>query len=351
MLESPLALDPQNMLASLGMLPDQIEHAWKGVSTLALPDAYRGLPKIAVFGMGGSALGADVIQHLYSDSLSASVTIVNDYRAPGLVGPDTLAILSSYSGTTEEVLAASERVLASGAKVIGMSVGKELAALAEQHSFPFYRFDPTFNPCGQPRIAVGYSVIGQMAFLSRLGYLPLEEPEVLEVVAFLRTLVAEQYGPSVAEASNAAKRVARLLVEKMPALVASEHLVGTMHVGRNQLHENAKHFAVMLPLPEMNHHAMEGLEFPGFAHETLFLLFRSALYGARNQKRYDVLATILKKQGIVHEDVAVPGSTRLQQAFAMMLFSGYTSFYVAMLHGIDPSPIPWVDLFKKELAQ
>ncbi|MCA9375830.1 MAG: bifunctional phosphoglucose/phosphomannose isomerase [Candidatus Doudnabacteria bacterium] len=349
-LTPPLELDSQDMLTSIGMLPDQMKHAWESVSQISLPEDYRNVDRLVVFGMGGSALGTDILQHLYAKQLKVPVTIVNDYHVPGFVDERTLVLLSSYSGSTEEVVTAGKEVMGRGSKVLVIATGKDLASLAEEHSLPIYHIDPTYNPCGQPRIAVGYSVVGQLAFFSRLGLIPLTEQELTDTIAFLRDLIPT-YGPETPESDNSAKQLARTLSTKVPVLSSSEHLQGIAHVMRNQLNENGKHMSALLPVPEMNHHAMEGLAHPGSVKDLHFLLFPSSLYFERTQKRYEVIELILEKQGISFDRVDVPGATPLQQAFALLLIGGYVGFYLAMLNGIDPSPIPWVDLFKSELGK
>jgi glucose/mannose-6-phosphate isomerase len=139
---------------------------------------------------------------------------------------------------------------------------------------------------------------------------------------------------------------------RIPVVVVAEHLEGAAHVCANQLNENAKTYSEYRVIPELNHHLMEGLQFPKTNDDTLlFMLVESELYQASNQKRFKLTSEVLVKNTINQQHIALSSPTKLGQAFELMVFGAYVNFYLAMLNNLDPSPIPWVDWFKQELKK
>ncbi len=337
-------LDLQHMQESVAMLSNQVQHAWEAAQLLELPDNYKGLRNIVLFGMGGSALGMDVVRTAFASELTVPVTIVNDYEVPAQVGEDTLVVLSSYSGTTEEVVNVSKTILERTKNIFVVTTGGLLKEFAEEHDFPAYIIDPKYNPCGQPRIAVGYAVTGMIGMLVRAGYLDVTKKDIDDVIHYLegnRELLRDEALKIAGEASG-----------KMPIYVASQHLLGNAHIVTNQTNENGKNFAGYHAIPELNHHLLEGLGYPAIVKEGLhFVFIESSDYHKRNEKRYRVTKAVLDKQGITHSTFVPTASTVIQQVYEVMQWGGFISFYLAMHNEIDPSPIPWVDHFKDALKK
>ncbi len=345
------ALDPKNVLGSVDGLADQCEQAWNDGLALSFPGEYRQVQNIVFSGMGGSALGAYVVKSLFENKLAVPFEIVNDYTLPSYVGPQTLVLLASYSGTTEETLSCATDGLQRKAKVTGLTTGGTLAKLFEDAGVPFYLIRPTHNPSGQPRLGTGYSVFGQIAILSQLGMLSLAAQDASETFAAL-SKGKGSLGVSRPESSNPSKKLARSWTGKIPVIVAAEHLGHVGRVLRNQLHESAKSYADYHLLPELNHHLMEGLANPASNKETLsFLFLLSHLYTPKIQKRMTVTMDVVQKQGIAVETYTAGSTGALSQALECIQFGAYSNYYLAMIYGLDPSNIPWVDYFKKQISQ
>ncbi|MFH2118252.1 MAG: bifunctional phosphoglucose/phosphomannose isomerase [Candidatus Paceibacterota bacterium] len=343
-------LDKSNMLGSIEALADQVRHAWETIQLIKFPSSGN-IYNVVVAGMGGSALGADVFKHLYADQLPEPFEIYNGYNLPAYVDNETLVILSSYSGGTEETLSCAAQAKEMGAQVAVITAGGKLAEIAEQENYPTFLIDPVHNPSNQPRMAIGYAITGLIGLLVKAGLLELTDTEIEEVITtIIRT--AEKLGPETAQDDNQAKILAFTSLERRPILVASEFLVGAAHAATNQFNENAKIFADFKVVPELNHHLMEGLRFPGSnALSHVFLFFNSSLYLARNQKRMKLTQEIVEQNHIDTLAVDLQASTKLTQVFELITLMAYANFYVAILEGIDPSPIPFVDQFKEELGK
>lgn len=343
-------LDKENVLGSVEQLAEQVNHAWEETKQLTVPENYKNTTSVVVSGMGGSALGADVIHSLFADTLKVPFEVVNSYSLPGYVNENTVVVLSSYSGTTEETLSCAEEAQKKHAKIAIITAGGKLKELAEKLKCPAYIIHPTYNPSNQPRMAIGYSVFGQLGLFHAMGMIDLSDEEVQSVVALLKKN-AVGLSPESKD-QNSAKFLAYSSVDKMLFLVSAEHLRGAAHVFNNQLNENSKNMTAQLHIPELNHHVMESLGFPKhLQQEVLFLFINSNLYHQRVQKRFPLTLDVTGKQGFHSETILAISPTKLQQVFEIIQLGAYTNFYLAMLNGINPAPIPWVDYFKEQMGK
>ena len=342
--ENITKLDSQHMLESIDQLSQQVSHAWESVKDITVPKDYKDFDNIVVFGMGGSALGADIARHLFSDSLKKPLFIHNDYSIPAWVNERSLVILSSYSGTTEEVVEVSKTIAERTKKIMVVTTGGKLQEYKDEHSLPGYSIDPKHNPCGQPRIAVGYAATGLFGLLRAVGAIELTDQDIDDIVHFLdgnRELLRDE-----------AMTLANKMQAAFPMYIGSEFLEGNIHVTTNQTNENGKHLAARHNIPELNHHLLEGLEHPEALSQQLHVVFvESSLYHVRNQKRYRVTQKVLDKQKINHSTFVPTGRSQLLQSFEVLQWGGYLSFYMAIANEVDPSPIPWVDYFKDALRK
>ncbi len=250
-------LDKSNMLSSIEAIAKQVEHAWADTKDINV-DLKKPAKQVVVTGMGGSGLGADVIKNLFKAELTVPFDFVHSYTLPEYVGPETLVILSSYSGTTEEVIACADQVLEKKAEVACITSGGTLAELAEKNNWPIYIIDPIHNPCDQPRMAIGYSVFGTIGLCAQAGLFSITDEQVIAVQKTIKQKLAA-CSVETEKDSNSAKMLAYEMVDRKSVIVASEFLEGAAHVAANQGNENAKSFVDYKIVPELNHHLMEGL--------------------------------------------------------------------------------------------
>ncbi|MGB6882193.1 MAG: SIS domain-containing protein, partial [Microgenomates group bacterium] len=224
-LEEIRKFDEKEVLSSIKMLPDQARQAWEEVSELKIIKNLAGAKNIVVCGMGGSALGGRVVDSLIERKIRAPIEIFTQYYLPNYVNKDSLVILSSYSGNTEETLSCANEAIKRNARIFGITTGGKLAELLKKEKVDGYIFEPTYNPSKMPRLAIGYSVFSILAFLNKTHFITLPKEEMIKAFDVLEEFIKE-FGPRVAEKENLAKRVASKLQNKIPVLVASEHLVG-----------------------------------------------------------------------------------------------------------------------------
>lgn len=344
------ALDAANMAGSIELLSEQIQQTWDEVGTISFPDDYRSVKRIVFSGMGGSALGAYVAKYLYTTSLMQSFEIVNDYHLPGYVDSQTLVIVGSYSGTTEETVSGFKEALSNGAKTVAISTGGTLESLAKDAAMPFYKLNPKFNPSNQPRMGIGYSVFALLRILDRLNIIIISSQAIADLKAIIKQNKA-LFGVDIPTGKNLAKQMAAKLFGKVPIFIAGEFLIGAIHAVRNQMNENAKGLAIYFPLPELDHHLLEALKFPArIADNDHYVFFHSALYSPRIAKRSEITRQVVEENGHATSLFEPRAKTALAQVIESIHFGSYMGYYLALLNGIDPSPIPWVESFKKKLG-
>jgi glucose/mannose-6-phosphate isomerase len=264
------------------------------------------------------------------------------------VDTQTLFIASSYSGNTEETLSTLNQAVKLNIPTLGITTGGELAKICQKNRLPFYLIDPQFNPSAQPRLALGYAFIGLTGVINKLGFLKVQDEEIQTLISVL-TKFDSLWG--IKNPKNSLIELAQKIKDQQILLIGSEHLVGNLHVLANQINENAKTFATYFPLPELNHHLLEGLQFPKSLNKnTVVLFFDSSLYYGRTRMRYPATKEILKKYKIKFDELKLNATSGLTQAGELLLWGSYLSFYLAIFNKLNPSLIPNVNFLKKKIG-
>jgi len=343
-------LDASNIAGSIEQLGKQCQHAWEESKKLQIPLDYSEVDKVIVCGMGGSALPIRIVEYLFADQLKVPVLVNNTYELPAFADKKSLIVLSSYSGSTEEVLVCAGKAGERGAKIVVIATGGSLVKMAQENNWPCLSIEPKYNPSNQPRMALGYAVVSLMSILAKLELLEAQDKDISDIAEEIEKL-NQKWGIVTPLENNFAKELAGQLLDKMPIIFGAEFLRGNIHAFANQLNENAKTFAVSFALPEANHHLMEGLAHPETTKDLVFVLFKSNFYHERIQKRLEVTKDVILQNKIKVVEVSLSGKDRLLQSFEVLTLGGWVSFYLAILNGINPAPIPWVDYFKKELSK
>ena len=333
--------DSRNILSSIESLPNQCEQVNRELSVFHLPPDYSTVANVVVSGMGGSALGARIITN-FSNYLRKPIFISTEYHLPHFVSADTLVIISSYSGNTEETIHALKEAEVLNAKIVIICTGGQLQSIAAEKNIPAYIINPLYNPSAQPRMGLGYAIFSLLKILMLIKAVDI--PETLKDISdHLRTSASDR---------KKYQSLALHLSGKIPVLIAAEHLKGAAHAFKNQLNENAKTFADLFDLPELNHHLLEGLSFPDGAKNILsFVFFTSSLYSPQIYTRFPITQDVVSKNSFPYEVFPLSSSSRILQAVELVQAGCYVSYYLAQINGVDPGPIPWVDWYKDEIRQ
>lgn len=343
-------LDP--VAASIYLLPEQIKDIIKQSKSLNLPKNYRKINHIVVSGMGGSNLAGHIFASLFSSQLASPIIINDDYDIPAWINNQTLFIACSYSGSTEETLAAYKAAKKAKALIVVLSADSKsnpLLKLAKADHYPSLAFTSTENPSNQPRLALGYTIFSLASILNAASQIKLS-PITIQLALKKLTTWREQLLPTVT--ANPARKLAESLTHSDLTLVSGPFLAGNAHALRNQINENSKHRASYLTLPEMNHYALEGLAHPATtkANQTL-VFFESSLYSPRLRRRLELTKQVATKNGVNVASHKLSGRNALEQGLEMLQFGAWLSYYLAQANQVDPIKIPWVDWFKKALKK
>lgn len=253
-------LDIENMMGSIEELGNQVQHAWEDIKSIEFKKGAE-IRNVVFAGMGGSGLGADVIKHLFKDELKIPLDYVHDYTLPGYINENTLVVLASYSGTTEEIIACGEHAQRENAQIMVLAAGGDLESLAQENDYTYYKINPKYNPSNQPRMAIGYAVFGAIGLLSKAGIISLEDSDIAAVVKTINKTILD-CKVEVNSEENPSKALAFTMLDRRPVFVVSDFLEGAAHVSTNQHNENAKAFVDYKVVPEIDHHLLEGLAFP-----------------------------------------------------------------------------------------
>jgi glucose/mannose-6-phosphate isomerase len=339
--------DPDDMLGRIRELPEQVTAAWEQSRGLHLPPDYRESDRIAVFAMGGSAIGADLVRGLVASECAVPIGVIRGYDAPAYVNERTLAVASSYSGDTEETLTSFGQALDRGAKPVALTTGGTLLRLAAERGMPHHVI--TYK--AMPRSALAHSLMPLLAVLQELGLVGSHDDAVVETTRVLAAM-RDELDASVPAESNPAKQMALRLHGRILSVYGADFLAEVGRRWRGQFAENAKMVAFSDELPELNHNTVVGYPGPDVFHEhgTVVLLRSEALH-PRVLLRYDATVDMLDDAGIQGETVEARGQSRLAQMMALVLFGDYVSFYLAMLNGADPTEVNVIARLKRRLAE
>lgn len=340
------SIDKDNMYAKVYNFPEFFGDAIK----ISLNNTIRldgEIKEIVACGMGGSAISLDFSRTWLLDKIKVPFTIVRDYYLPNHVNKNSLVIISSYSGKTEETISCLKESIERKAKIIAISSNGEVEELCKQNNLPFIKI-PSGLP---PRSAFPYLFVPIPFILATNDLLNDKEkilselnsvPEVLRSIRNLISVEAE-------EKDNDAKKLAKTLVNAVP-IVYGYSLMGVVALRfKQQLNENAKSFAIANVFPELNHNEFEGARFLGISNAILILL-RSSQEPAKIKKRIEVTKEILSEfiKNII--ELRAPNDSLLKEALILMFKLDMASVYLAWLKQVDPSPTPSIDRLKVALS-
>lgn len=346
--ERPLALlDSEGMAGQVAGFPESCAAAWELAQETVLPTAYRSLRAVVFLGMGGSAISGDLARSLVACSASVPIEVVRGYDIPGYVDSNTLVIAISFSGNTEETLSALEAAHKRQAMLVAVASGGALAARAQALGIPCYRV----KAVSQPRAALPHLYLPVLHALTALRLSRIAPEEVAMAI----TRVGEQsreFALTRPESANPAKQLARKLHGHIVSVYGSEFLGPVARRWKTQINENSKQWAEFEELPEANHNAVVGYTHPSALTDVMSVVqLDSHLFHSRTQVRMQVTSELLKSAGIDNTTIKVPGTSPLAQQLCGILLGDYVSYYLAMLNGVDPSPVSAIDHVKAALPR
>jgi len=335
------------MLQAVYALPEQCREAWTAAKAFRLP--WKEPPsQIVILGMGGSAIAGDYFRALLSLESTLPVFNVRAYGLPRFVDDDTLVIVSSFSGETEETLSAFEQALAMPVRKLAITTGGRLLTTARANGVPAF----TFEYKGEPRAAIGWGLMPLLAISEKLGLMQGVEGDLEEAIAVLTSL-REEYLAEVDTSRNPAKQLAMRLHERLPVIYGAGALIEVARRWKTQLNESAKVWAFFEEMPEAHHNAIVGMGLPqAIAGATIVVVLRSrSLDHQRVVLRYDLAQRLLAEAEIDKLELTARGKSALAQMLSLTLLGDYAAAYLALLYGVDPTPTAVIDELKASLVK
>lgn len=342
-------LDKSGMLDLLLDFPAQCTAAKAIAENTKLLFENKDFNKIVFAGMGGSAIGGDLVRSYLYFECKTPILVLREYTLPAYVDSSTLVFISSYSGNTEETLSAYASAKEKGSILIVVSSGGALKECAVKDNVTFIEI-PKGLP---PRCALGYLSIIPLCVLAKLGMIKDVSPSLNQSIEVLEELKDKNLNPCIGLKDNIAKSLAVKLFNKFAIIYT-----GSLHFDicatrlRGQLAENAKALSSSHVFPEMNHNEIVGWQNPKklFKNFAVVMLRDKAMH-QRVARRMDITGGIIRKEGVELIEIWSRGEDLLSRIFSLIYIGDFISYYLAILYGIDPTPVERVTYLKKELAK
>ncbi|MGH7204053.1 MAG: SIS domain-containing protein [Candidatus Levyibacteriota bacterium] len=334
-------LDPVDTVGITEKIIEQCEAAWQQVNALDLPKL-ENIENVVFCGMGASVYGALVLKSLLGSEIQFPTEVVSDYFLPDYVGKNSLVVLTSYSGTTEEVLSCAHDAKAKQAKMVIITKGGPLAEFAKDNNVPAYIFDGKLNSGNVPRLGSGYTILGLIGLLNKTNVIDIEDEVITEALGRLK----EKF----ADLKQQALRDHEIFINKIPVIFSAEHLSGNAQITRNQFNETSKAFSSFFLIPDLNHHLMEGLQFPTNA-PLHFLIFDSPNYSDKIKKRVELTIDVVQKNNYSVHEFTTSGQSVYDDFLEVLIYGSFLTLYLGLTYEQNPAINPWVDWFKGQLAE
>jgi len=338
--------DPTGMLGLTLDFADQCDRAWSIFREADVAPLDFDPTSVVMTGLGGSAAGGDFVRAVFDDSGNVPFAVNRDYGMPAYVGPQTLVFAVSYSGNTEETLAAYADAKSRGATVVVVSSGGKLTDLARSQG------DRTIAvPGGQPpRTAMGYLLVPVLATCAKFGLVP--EQDFRSAIESIRAAAAA-CGPDSPAEANPAKQIAAHMTGKLAMLYAmSGWAFAVAQRWRGQINENAKEMAFTHVMPELCHNEILGWVGSGEqgVSDWVTVVLGDGNESARMRLRAQITFDIIGGATAFHQ-VKAYGDTVLAKALSLAHVGDYVSLYLASLAGRDPGDMRAIDQLKDDLAR
>jgi glucose/mannose-6-phosphate isomerase len=352
-------IDESGMLKICMEMPQHCRDAIQRAKKTEIPEKVKVSEKIAiqykrprniiVAGMGGSAIGGEILEDWLEDRVPISIEVCRDYVLPAYADRDTLVFAVSYSGNTEETLSAFLDAVKRGCMTIAISSGGQLLSLSERMRIPRVAI-PRMVEC-PPRAAIAYLFFPLPIVLEKIGVISNVDEEMEEAVRVIEKLSREN-APQIPIKNNPAKKLALELRDTVPVVYGFRQYAAVAQRLKTQFNENTKIPSKQEVFPELNHNEVMGWEAP----ETLTKNFSIILLRDKDEPpeiRHRIEATRLLALGKARKvlEIHAEGEGKLAKMLSAMYIGDLASVYLAVLRGTDPMPVETISKIKKEMER
>lgn len=297
---------------------------------------------VLITGMGGSGIGANLVESLTFGRVPIPITVCKGYNIPQFVSPHTLFIACSYSGNTEETLSAINKAMLKRAHIVCITSGGRMLDLAKEYNFYYIQVP---NGYSSPRAMIGYMIVSLLAALYQTNLIG---------AAFIKeTENAIEYLDRGEKAIQAeAELIAKKLKGKIPFIYCDGRLHAMATRFQQQINENAKQIAHVNTFPEMNHNEIVGWRYPkGILQQVQVIYLYSDHDHERVEKRMEICREIFEKKSGTIIDIVAEGASLLEQYYYLIHLTDWISYYLAKENQVDPDPVDAIDFLKSELGK
>ncbi len=332
-------IDKFNMRDAILDFPKQFSAGIRSAEDIYLkPGALPKPENIIICGMGGSALPGDILVNLQP----LDVFVHKDYGLPIQAGNESLIICISYSGNTQETLSAFSEAINKKLPLITITTGGKLEKLAQKYNIPLVKIPPPFIP---PRLAIGYQFSALIKILNNHNF--LNDKIIEEILELSIKLKPEKW-------ENQGKEIAKKIFKKIPIIYTSKYFQEVGLIWKNSLNETAKIMAITNYFPELNHNEIVGfwkINETQIKNEKLFvLILRDRGDNPQTLKQMEITKGLIKKEGVEIEFIDIEGKNTLEKIFSAIILGYFTSYWLALEYGVDPTLVKTIEEFKKRLA-
>lgn len=334
--------DSDDMYDQIVSLPNQIKTAYLDSEKNEYAKYYKNIDRILICGMGGSAIAGDLIKTLYEDEIP--IRVIKDYKIPGYIDENTLGIVCSYSGNTEETVTCFKKLKKIGAQIAMLTSGGILKHYSKEEGYLMKQLPNGY----QPRAAIGYLFFSLLKILEEVAI--VTDATVDAKLAIINVNNKLKYiNMDVEEESNLAKKIAKKIHKKIPIIYSSNpQLHPLAYRFKCQFNENAKNHAFANTFSEMNHNEIEGWE--GMNNDEVIPIFiRDYEEDEIYLKRLKVIQDLFKKNKIEFLEIYTQGKTKLGKTFSTILMMDLITFYLAILNKVNPSKIEYINFLKENI--
>jgi len=302
---------------------------------------------IIVAGMGGSGIGGDLLKDWARNRTAVPIEINREYQLPAYAGRKTLVLITSYSGDTEESLSAFLDSLKRKCMVFCVSSGGALVENAERLKVPYLRV-PGGIP---PRAALPYMFIPLLKCMEKMGLVSGTSEELSEALQFLKK-ISKENAPEMPAKENFSKTLALNIGQTSPVVYGFSFYRSVAQRFKQQFNENSKVPAKWEVFSELNHNEIVGWERADELNKCFSAIFiRDKEEPTEIQSRIEITKELVSKAGLKLFEVEAQGKSPLAKMLSTICIGDFTSIYLALLHGVDPTPVKTINYLKNTLEE
>jgi len=339
-------IDKSDMLGHLMKTPDYCLDAVNRARQVKVPEKVK--PKnIIIAGMGGSAIGGEILQDWLREELPIPVEVCKDYVLPAYANEDTLFFANSYSGNTEETLTAFVEAIRRKCIAITITSGGYLLSFSKKLQVPHVAI-PSQLPS---RVAIPYLFFPLPVLLERMGVLSGREEDIEETIQILKK-VGEENSPEIPTENNVAKKLALELVDTIPAVYGFRQYGAIARRLKTQFNENSKVLSKYDVFPELNHNETVGWEAPeALTKNYSVILIRDPNEPPEIRHRIEATKSLALHKAKKILEIHAKGDGKLAKMFSVLRVGDFASVYLAILQRVDPTPVKIIDRIKVEMKK